>query len=155
LRVGDRERVNHVDRLRKTLRIGPNDFADLVSGYPKLTADDRAKERVDPRLMVIVGEAVEPDQTPHRYVQTCLFPELTPDCGYRRLTVFDSPTRGPYRLLPICCPGQQHAPVSVERNANRNGNGLRRHRPGRYQPPFPVPGSCARIRRRSLALEVR
>jgi hypothetical protein len=34
LRIGDRERANHVDRLRKTLRIGPEDFADLVSGYP-------------------------------------------------------------------------------------------------------------------------
>jgi hypothetical protein len=60
LRVGDRERTNHVDRLRKTLRIGPEDLADLVSGYPKLASDYRAKECVDPGLMVVAGEGVEP-----------------------------------------------------------------------------------------------
>jgi hypothetical protein len=36
LRVGDRERADHIDGLRRLRGSAPEDFADLVSGYPKL-----------------------------------------------------------------------------------------------------------------------
>jgi len=127
-RVSDRNRADQVDRLWKVSRVTPDDFAYLVAWYLEFPADYRAKERVDERFVIRIGEGVEPDEALHAYVEPCFFFDLSSGGSCRGFARLDPPTGRADRTFSVRRPGEQDASVVVEDDRDGDGDRVKTHR---------------------------